>query len=445
MTRTEERLADALGAAARAVRDDTLRPLLVPARRRSHRSLAVSLAAAAAVLLVAGLAVTTTRYLPQQRVPSPATAPPAYYVTAGYNGGPPVVRSTVTGARTATVRVPRTDLGYAISSTANGIFFAAAIGSGSEGVVIYRFRLSAAGQVLGLSRVRDGALANKQWSDYQWSIGAFAASPSGSRLAVALASNDDAGINGSFNLSNCHTAGQCASPDFLATANDQIDVLDTVTGKTAVWQGGTGRGYTFAVIGLSWTSGNELVYYGQWCPNGGTELPASDGPASCGAATGSATGIPGMKAEVWALDPARPGGKLNSGRLLFQAPATYPYLAQAVISPDGKTITVAALTSSPGGRSADRDLAVEQISVPSGKRLSIAYTRALDVKGGDFLAPVTLSADGPGQHWLLSGAFCTLTDPTCPASFNGWIDRGRLVTLQPAGLDAEGGVDIEAW
>jgi len=441
MSRTEERLADALGAAARAVRDDTLRPLLVPARRRRRPTLVVSLAAAAAMLLVVGLAVATTRYLPGQRAPSPATAPPAYYVEVGVNGGPPVVRSTATGAQTATVRIPSSSMGYVVTSTANGTFFTATIGSNSEGVVIYRFRLSAAGQVIGLSRVRDGTLAGRQWSNGRWLIGAFAASPTGSQLAIAMASNAAAGVTGNLGLSSCRTAGQCASPNFLVAVNDQIDVLNTRTGRTNVWQGGIAAGYTFTVVGLSWTSnGNELVYYGQWCPNGSTEMPKSAGTATCGAATGSGTGIDGMKAEVWALDPARPGGKLTSGHRLFKAPATYPYLAQAVISPDGKTIIAMVLTGPRRGTSAHGDLAVEQISVPAGRRLSVTYTRALNVNGSDYLAPVALSADGSGQNWLLSGVFCPLT-AACTTGFNGWIDRGRLVPLQPAGQ----AVFSEAW
>jgi hypothetical protein len=109
-----------------------------------------------------------------------------------------------------------------------------------------------------------------------------------------------------------------------------------------------------------------------------------------------------------------------------------------VISPDGKTIIAMAVSGSRRGTSAD--LAVEQISVPAGRRLSVAYTRALNVNGGDYLAPVALSADGSGQNWLLSGAFCTLTGG-CSAGFNGWVDRGRLVPLQPAGQ----AVYSEAW
>jgi hypothetical protein len=440
MSRTEERLADALGAAARAVRDDTLRPLLVPARRRRHSSLVVSLAAAAALLLVVGLAVAAARYLPSPG-PTPATAMPPYYVQA-VNGNAPVVRSTTTGAETATVRVPSSTGVYVVTSAANGTFFTATIGSNSKGVVIYRFRLSAAGQVIGLSPVPDGTLAGRQWSNGEWNIGAFAASPSGSRLAIALASNSAAGMSGSPDLSSCRTAGECASPDFLLAADDQIDVINTRTGKTSVWQGGTGRGYTFAVIGLSWTgSGSELVYYGQWCPNGASSMPAGM-LSSCGAASESGPGIDGMKEEIWALDPASPGGRLTSGRLLFQTPASYPYLAQAVISPDGKTITAVALTGPAGGRSAGPHLTVEQISVPTGKRLSVAYTRDLDTSGGDYLAPVTLSPDGSGQHWLLNGTFCTVTGG-CAAGFNGWVDHGRLVPLLPG--DADGGVNSEAW
>jgi hypothetical protein len=411
MTRTEERLADALGAAARAVRDDTLRPLLIPARRRRHRSLAVSLAAAAAVLLVAGLAVATTRYLPGHgQTPSPATAPPLYYVEAGLGGGPPVVRSTTTGAKTATVRVPGALAPYVVTAAAHGTFFTVA--GGSSGLVIYRFRLSAGGLVEGLSRVRAGGHLGGQWS-----IGAFAASPDGSQLAIALLPANGGAFVG-LSPSGCGNTASCASSQALSSGQDeQIDVLNTRTGAASVWKGGTGNGYSFTVTNLSWTSsGNELVYYGEWCPDGGGGMFEA-------CAVGTGTG--GAKAEVWALDPTLRGGKLTSGRRLFQLSAAYPYLPQAVISPDGQSITAVAVT---GPSSGTDHLAVEQISVPSGRRLSVAYTRDVD---GSSLGSVTLSPDGSGQNWLLSGTICTPTGK-CSGGFNGWIDRGRLIPLQPA-------------
>ena len=58
MTATEDRLREALAAAAGTVREDTLRPLAVPERRgRRWPRLLAPLAAAAAVLLIVGVEV----------------------------------------------------------------------------------------------------------------------------------------------------------------------------------------------------------------------------------------------------------------------------------------------------------------------------------------------------------------------------------------------------
>ena len=106
MTRTEERLADALDAAARALREDTLRPLLVPERPRHRPALAAPLAAAAALLLVVGVGVAIAKLAAPGRPSSTVPGPPPYYVEAGFVGGLPQVRSTATGAVTDAVTVP---------------------------------------------------------------------------------------------------------------------------------------------------------------------------------------------------------------------------------------------------------------------------------------------------------------------------------------------------
>ncbi len=103
MTRTEERLADALGAAALALREDTLRPLQGPERERHRLAWVAPVAAAASVFLVVGLGVALAGYLPGSgrvnRSPGPLTAPPRYYVEAGLSGELPTVRSTRSGFR----------------------------------------------------------------------------------------------------------------------------------------------------------------------------------------------------------------------------------------------------------------------------------------------------------------------------------------------------------
>jgi hypothetical protein len=426
MTRTEERLADALGAAALALREDTLRPLQGPERGRHRLAWIAPVAAAASVFLIVGLGVALAAHLPGSgRSPGPLTAPPRYYVEAGLSGDLPMVRSTATGAVTDTVRVPyaRNSLAPNLVAAAGlGVFFAAV--PGRKGEQIYRFQVTAAGRVQELAVVPGGVLDSGQWA-----ADAMAASPDGSQVAVALTPTSSSGS------SSCSSSGSCSSTS--SAQIDHIDVVNTATGARSVWQGGTGQNYMFTVLGLSWTgNGNELVYFGQWCPQGSAST-------STACARGAGTG--GAKAEVRALDPASGGGTLNSGRLLFRLSARFPYLPQALISPDGSTITVVALTGPVTGAAASKgtptEVAVEQISVATGKRLRVLYRQDLGRISGTNNIPayLTLSSDGSGRYWMLSGLFCGVT--RCSGGFNGWIDGGQLMPLLPD----QGTVASEAW
>ncbi len=111
MTRTEERLRDALTAQAAQVRDDRLRPLpeaTDPERRRpAWRNALIPVAAAASVLLVIALVVAVTRHVTQSQPPAapPPAAVPSYFASS-VGGGPVEVRSVITGAVIATVAAP---------------------------------------------------------------------------------------------------------------------------------------------------------------------------------------------------------------------------------------------------------------------------------------------------------------------------------------------------
>ena len=125
MTRTEERLADALHASVDRVRDDRLHPLPVlepaaePLARRpwaAWRPWLVPVAAAASVALIIGLAVDVTRGPQQIKPGSPggsgatAAAFPTYFVETAYLGGNVnivQVRSTSTGSVVASARTPK--------------------------------------------------------------------------------------------------------------------------------------------------------------------------------------------------------------------------------------------------------------------------------------------------------------------------------------------------
>jgi hypothetical protein len=427
MTRTEARLADALDAAARALREDTLPPLLVPRRQRRHAAWTAPVAAAASLLLVVGVAAAVAGYLPGSVRPAPL---PRYYVEADRHGDLPVVRSTATGAVTARVQVPHLGrpLGpYLVTAAANGLFFT--VVPAATGVRIYRFRLTAAGRVSSLKAL-PGVLPG------QMAPRSVAASPDGSRVAVAL-------IPSAISYpAPCGVEGKCPVPG-SAGQDDQIDVVDTATGVTSVWQGGIGQNYLFSVTNLSWTgSGNELVYYGEWCSQADPRVSSQTGSTvlavtSCEVGTG--------KAEVWALDPASRGGSLTSGRRLFSLSAAFSYLPQVLISPDGTTLTALALTGRKNGVGTPERLSVEQISVATGKLSGVLYrqdlARAATVNGKPaYVYPIALSADAVGQHWLLSSGFCDISY-NCGGGLNGWIEGGRLVPLQPA----DGSVASEDW
>jgi hypothetical protein len=423
MTRTEERLTDALGAAASRLREETLRPLSAPPRRgrRWARWLA-PIAATASVLLVLGLVVGLAGRLPGSGRGASAgiAAPHRYYIETDILGTT-TVRSTSTGAVTATVpvssRLNHRDYRPFVASAADGTYYIAAFYRLNQ-QRIYQFRLTGTGKISGFSPVRGGELGKYQIAD------AMAASQDGSRLAVGIAT---------------YRVDKYGEQD-PRSDSDQIAVIRTSTGARSIWQGGMrALGRSFEVASLSWTSsGRELVVLGQWCG-----AHAAFDHEVCMVTRSSRPGappteVPGARAaEVWALNPASRGGQLDSGRLLLRQSARYPYIAQALISPDGSTIT-AVLMSGPviksknqGPGLAPDHLSVQQISVATGKQQAVLYQRRIGATSAvnavpDFLA---LVADGAGTHLMLNGGICS---GRCQSGFNGWIHGGRLIPLQPS-------------
>jgi hypothetical protein len=401
MTRTEDRLTDALGASARTVREDLLHPPVLPPHR--DRRWARWLAPAAAAAVIALVAVLVAVLIGSSPAPSPAVSGaggvPRYYVElAPHNQF--LVRSTVTGEVTATVPVHAANAGDgAVAAAADGTFFAAAFISGSQ-EQIYHFGLTAAGQVTGFGPLPGGLLTNQAT--------AMAATADGSRLAVAIS----------------------AGPFSTST----IAVINVRTGARSVWQGGLARpGFRGAQIGsLSWTADQQLVFTTQWCK------PFEVNSQACEAAEHGYR----RAAEVREITTATAGGRLNSGRLLLRQSARYPFIAAAMISPDGQTITALVMhgpveRQAPG--SVPRKLAVLQISATSGRQLRVLYQRPLGPTGG-----WTLDPDGSGTHWLLDG-FDSYGNGEGPRNqmnlgYNGWISDGRLIPLQPAT-----GTIGEAW
>jgi hypothetical protein len=410
MSRTEDRLTDALTAAARAIPEDTLRPLIAPPPRRRSAWVA-PLAAALGVVLVVGLAIALgTRLTGSGSSGGPVGGPapvPRYYVVEGLQGGPPVVRSRATGKISGIVPVPKSaNIGVddLVASTRSGTFFVMAAAPGTPGQRLYRFSLTRSGQVTGFAAMPGGAFGNRSWSP-----DAMAASPDGSRIAVSFAS--------AYVGPGCGGPGQQPCP---APGPDYIAIIDAGTGTRNVWRGGTGP--AFSVASLSWTAdGRQLVYLGQSC----RRLQINSEACAQG----------GRTAEVRALNPAGGGGRLDSGPVLLRQSARYPYIAQAQITPDGTTITAVVLTGRMSSAHGVSDmvpphLSVIQVSRATGQLLRVLYQRNLgrssDVNNGpDFLQ---LSQDGAGQHWMLNGGLCV---GHCTDGFNGWLRDGALVPLVP--------------
>ena len=372
-------------------------------------------AAALSIVLVLGLAFAVGTRLAGSRPsggPSGSQGPvPRYYVTEGVQGGQPVVRSTVTGEVTATVPVPKAaNVGVfdILASTRGGVFFVAAAAPGTEGQRLYRFRLTSSGQVSDFAPVPGGAIGR-----HYWGADALAVSPDGSRVAVSV------GYTWTGSSTTCGGAGQQACP--LDTPQpDYIQVIDLKTGARSFWRGGNGAAYS--VASLSWTAHGQLVYLGQTC----ADLKLSSETCT----------KYGRTAVVRALNPAAGGGRLGSGPVLLRESPRFPYIAQALISPDGRTITAVVLTGRMAishGETAlvPPNLSVIQLSRATGQ-LHVLYQRHLGDVSALTFAPVVLqlSQDATGQHWMLNGGVCT---SRCPVGgFNGWLRGGQLVPLAPA-------------
>jgi hypothetical protein len=406
-----DRLTDAMSAAAGTVRDEELRRLTMPERRRRLSPWAAPVAAAAAMVLVIGLAVSVSNGLFGAGRSGGAAHLPAvphrYYLATDLGTWKTSVRSTATGNVTAVVPVPSLavtgTVSPALASAGNGTFYIAAFVRGGHGEQIYRFQVTAAGHVTGFARVPGGILRPG------WAADALAASPDGSRVAIGAYYYPDHGRYG-------------------PQRSDQLIVINTATGAQSSWRGGSpARGYKFfRVASLSWTGGaRELAVLGEWC-----KVASDPGGEGC----------PRWErlAQLRAINPAGRGGSVLAGQLLLrQAPRTY--LAQALVSPDGSVITAMVLRGRITGNPDisgiyPRYMSVERIATATGHLLGVIYRRDLgdtSSVSGPMSDPLTLIADAAGRGLILDGGIC---NRHCSNEFNGWLHGGTLVPLRPAGF-----------
>jgi hypothetical protein len=406
MTSTEERLRDALGAAAAQVRDDRLRPLPAPETRprwpaqRRHMGWLGPAAAAMSVLLIVALAVTLTgqshKTTPSVSYPALPAGFPKYFAqiagpsqVAGPSNLDVIIRSTSTGeevTRAATPDIPDyrlTPLNVAAAPDGRTFYIeyrAVDLQKNTSQIWIFQLTFTHGGSSNYLAWIKgdpfptSGLLVNG---------GSMAVSPDGAKLAFTGATQ--------------RLDGQ--------SWPDDIFVVDLRTGARSVWQVGLSRpGQTFTIPGISWTSdGRSLVFRAVWChpiPNSDVCL---DDP-----------GQPGYRGpQVRSLDVGTKGGTLHHGSTLrLSQSARYPVIADAVAGPGGGLIL--AVLSGPADAA---NLTVERVDA-TGKRLGVLY-RSTAYGTVGVPASVTLTPDATLHYLLLA-----YNSPNGLVS--GWIDHGKL-------------------
>jgi hypothetical protein len=428
LARTAERLRDALTAAADVMAECDAAAVITPVpqrpgRLRRARAWLIPLAAAACVVAVIASVLLTanlTRTSPPARQPTypgssicesvpaagPGTALPRFYVTTDVAARQVQlqVRRTSDCAITAVVPLPAGWLlTGGISATADDrTFFAAAFsakgcpvqaGAGGSSFAAHEtrfFRFTVNGQ----GRAGRLTVVGPPVSGI---VGPIAASPDGSRIA--------------FNASNTSFVGPgkaCAGGD--AEGGAAVRVIDLATGKIRTWQT---MEMPPAPAGTSVTPGAV-----SWMADGRTLAVSYVWPTS--------ESGPQLSVAVAALDTTSGGGSLQAhSHVLWSQPRTCVFcVEEALISPDGKSLTATAIRQTGHGY---RN-ALLQIALPSG-RYRVLY------ESPETNALPTLTQDASGQHVIFVSG-----------SQVGWIRAGNLVLLRAPGgaLDFFPGITI-AW
>jgi hypothetical protein len=322
---------------------------------------------------------------------------PAYYLYVN-RAGKVEARNTQTGRTTSTVIQPHSpdDTPAVAASAGNGLFFVAADRPHSFQEQIYRFRVTARGQVTGLTPVPGGLLPQHQEAD------AMAVAPGGRWLAIGISREHGIPTDGGSII-----------------GSDVVSVINLATGTHTIWRGGTrGQSTAFGVASLSTDAGGRrLVVAGQWC----RPRTRWDNEICAGAHAGRVS-------EVWSIDPGGPGGPLSGGRHLLRGSPALPDVVQAVVTPDGSSLAVVSLTgpkvSLPrsGPALAPSRITVWRVDAATGARQRVIARVRLGATSstGDGPDFVFLSRNLAG-HWVLA--------VQASRWFAGYLDHGRLIPL----------------
>jgi hypothetical protein len=322
MTRTEERLRDAFGAAAESIPDGSLAPLTVPARRRRRPWTApVAVAAGLAAVVVGGAALGGV--IPRTvHGGAAAGGDGPRYVVAIRDGSAVVENATGQELTKAAALSGRYE---AVAATGDGrTFFLAGKAGGDDTYAFYRLTLAANGTPSAPQPVPGGTVRLDTGFGKPENL---AASPDGTRLAVV------------------GTAG----------GRPEAVVVDVRTGGHRTWT----------------APGAGTVTSATWAPDDRT-LGFIQTPAS-----------PSGQAVLRLLDTRRPGADLLSSRVLRPAEITGTrvngLINVFVLNPDGRTAT-AQIQGAKHGRDDDASYVLATLSAADGRPTG----RAVPLPGDSF-------------------------------------------------------------
>jgi hypothetical protein len=433
LARAAERLRDALAAAGDVMAERDAAAVITPVpqrpgRPRRARAWLIPLAAAACVVAVIAASVLLTRNLARTsssaRPPAypglsvceplpaagPGTAPPRFYVTTDVAARQIQlqIRRTRDCAITAVVPLPAGWLlTGGISATADDrTFFAAAFSAkscpaqaGAGGISyaahetrFFRFAINVQGRAGRLAMVGPPVAGI---------VGSIAVSPAGSRIAFNAADENFVG------------PGDVCGGGGGEAAGTAIRVIDLATGKIRTWQ--------TLEMPLGPAGPSVTPHEVSWMADGRTLAVSYVWPTS-------ASG-PQLSMAVAALDTTSGGGSLQAhGHVLWSQPKKCVFCVdEALISPDGKSLTATAIQQTAHGL---RD-ALLRIALPSG-RYRVLYESPAETNS----TSATFTQDGSGQHVILVSG-----------SQAGWIRAGHLILLQAPGsaLEFSPAITTIAW
>jgi len=424
MTRTEERLADALRTRAGQVRDDRLRPLPDQVRPGPGiRNWLVPAGAAAAVVLAVALALAVAGGVrPGAGAPraTPGTgsgaALPKYFATLS-GAIPPgldfTVRSSSTGAVVAHVRSPNVE-GWTV--------WPDTMAAGPDGRTFY-LECDAYG-------APDSSLPQQIWI-YRLTV-------PGGRLTRVAVIPGEARLGSKASLAVSPDGGRLAltaiaDPSGKRGYADEIVVVDLRTGARHTWQDGLYRpGRHFTIHDLSWAAGGRsLVFLGLWCDS----LISPDCPGTSGRGY--------YDAQVRSLSLTAGGGTLGRSALLVSRSARYPVITDVAAGPGPAQLTLLVLSGRPS--SAGYPLvSVDRVSAATGALLGVAYRTDPHGTAKGLPYGASISADPGGKNLLFTYPSSRYTQSSgWSGLYTGSVSRGKL-TLLPFKQPYDGW-PIAAW